>query len=162
MSPEQAELNVLDVDTRSDIYSLGVILYELLTGATPLDPAILRKAGFTEMQRMIREEKPIKPSTRIAHKRPQDGAVAGDGMIGREMDWVVMQALEKDRSRRYQTANGLGMDVRRILDDEPVSASPPSATYRIAKFAKRHRAAAVWSIVFMTFVLSAAIGMTAL
>ena len=111
---------------------------------------------------MIREDKPPKPSAR---NRPEPAAGRRDlrrRMIGREMDWVVMQALEKDRSRRYQTANGFGLDIRRILDDEPVSASPPSATYRFTKFAKRHRAAAVWGIVFLAFVLSAAIGMTAL
>ena len=153
MSPEQADLNAIDVDTRSDIYSLGAVLYELLTGTTPLDPSVLRKAGFTEMLRMIREDKPPNPSSRIS-------SLLREG--GRELDWVVMQALEKDPARRYQTAIGFGLDIRRFLDDEPVSASPPSASYRFAKFARRNRMAVAWTGVFTVVVIAAAIGMTML
>ena len=144
MSPEQAELNQLDVDTRSDIYSLGVLLYELLTGSTPLEHKRVMKAGLLEMLRVIREEEPPKPSTRLStsEQLPSIAASRGlepkklSGLVHGELDWIVMKALEKDRSRRYETANGLAQDVQRYLHDEPVQACPPSAAYRFRKFAQ--------------------------
>jgi serine/threonine protein kinase/tetratricopeptide (TPR) repeat protein len=147
MSPEQAELNQLDVDTRSDIYSLGVLLYELLTGTTPLERGRLKQAAFLEVLRLIREEEPPRPSTRLSttEQLPSIAANRGlepkklSGMVRGELDWIVMKALEKDRSRRYETANGLAADVLRYLADEAVQACPPSLAYRFRKFVRRNR-----------------------
>jgi serine/threonine protein kinase/tetratricopeptide (TPR) repeat protein len=147
MSPEQAKLNALDVDTRSDIYALGVLAYELLTGTTPFDAKRLRQAAFDEMLRIIREEEPPKPSTRLSttEELPSIAANRGlepkklSGVVRGELDWIVMRCLEKDRNRRYETAGGLARDVERYLADEPVQACPPSAGYRLRKFARRHR-----------------------
>ncbi len=151
MSPEQAEMSGLDIDTRSDIYSLGVLLYELLTGRTPFDPAELMRKGYDEIRRAIREQEPQTPSmflqtmadaTRatVAHHRQSDPAKLTKLVRG-DLDWIVMKALEKDRARRYDTANGLAMDVQRHLTNEPVIARPPSTGYRFRKFARRNRAA---------------------
>ena len=149
MSPEQAELNQLDIDTRSDIYSLGVLLYELLTGSTPLDRKRLKQAAVLEVLRVIREEESPRPSLRLSttEELPSIAACRNieprklSGLVRGELDWIVMKALEKDRNRRYETANGLAADLRRYLDDEPVQACPPSAGYRLRKFARRNRAA---------------------
>src|SRR5262249_4324859 len=156
MSPEQAELSGLDVDTRTDVYSLGVLLYELLTGTTPLDKERLRRVGYDEFRRAIREEEPPKPSTRMS-TLGQAGATASANrrsdprrlsqLFKGELDWVVMKALEKDRNRRYEAASALAADVLRYLADEPVQACPPSAWYRCRKFARRHKAALTAALV---------------
>jgi eukaryotic-like serine/threonine-protein kinase len=150
MSPEQAELSGLDVDTRSDIYSLGVLLYELLTGTTPFDKERLRTAGYDEIRRIIREEQPAKPSTRMSTLGQAAATVSANrgseprklsALFRGELDWIVMKALEKDRNRRYESASAFAADVERYLADEPVQACPPSAWYRFRKFARRNKAA---------------------
>jgi serine/threonine protein kinase/Tfp pilus assembly protein PilF len=149
MSPEQAELNQLDIDTRSDVYSLGVLLYELLTGSTPLTKQRLKQTPFPELLRLIREEEPPRPSTRLSATAGLLGVAADRGLdpkklcglVRGELDWIVMRCLEKDRNRRYETANGLARDVERYLADEPVLACPPSAGYRLRKFCRRNRRA---------------------
>ena len=148
MSPEQAELSGQDVDTRSDIYSLGVLLYELLTSTPPIDADALRRAGLDELRRLIRETEPPPPSTRlqtlgdklatVAESRRAEPATLHKTLRG-DLDWIVMKCLEKDRGRRYETANGLGMDLQRFLHHEPVVARPPSNLYRCRKFVRRHR-----------------------
>jgi tetratricopeptide (TPR) repeat protein/serine/threonine protein kinase len=147
MSPEQAGLNQLDIDTRSDIYSLGVILYELLTGTTPLERKRLKEGALLEVLRLIREEEPPRPSTRLSatDELPAIAANRGleprklSGLIRGELDWVVMKALDKDRSRRYDSANGFAADIQRYLGDLPVAACPPTAWYRLRKFAQRNK-----------------------
>jgi serine/threonine protein kinase/WD40 repeat protein len=151
MSPEQAEMSGLDIDTRSDIYSLGVLLYELLTSRTPFDANDLLRAGIDEVRRKIREDEPLRPSTRLSTMLDADLTTvakhhAADppkliNLLRGDLDWIVMKALEKDRTRRYETANGMAMDIQRFLGNEPVLARPPSQLYRLGKFARRNRAA---------------------
>ncbi|HJT33051.1 MAG TPA: tetratricopeptide repeat protein [Pirellulales bacterium] len=169
MSPEQAEMSGLDVDTRSDVYSLGVLLYELLTGTTPFENERLSQVGYDEMRRIIREEEPCKPSMRIStvgklattacQQRQSDPRKLSQLFRG-ELDWIVMKCLEKDRDRRYETANGLAADVRRYLKDEPVLAGPPSPWYRLRKFAWRNRlgVAAALSILLLILSLGVVVG----
>jgi non-specific serine/threonine protein kinase/serine/threonine-protein kinase len=163
MSPEQAEMSGLDIDTRSDIYSLGVLLYELLTGTTPLAKKRVREATYDEVRRLIREEDPPKPSTRlstsdsiaVAAQRRMEPAKLSKLVRG-DLDWITMKALEKDRTRRYETANGLARDIQRYLSDEPVEASPPSATYRLRKFARKHRMVLTTAAAFLALVTAGA------
>lgn len=148
MSPEQAEMSQLGIDTRSDVYSLGVLLYELLTGTTPLDKRRLRTVALDEMLRLIREEEPPKPSTRISQSDQSQRSSAARRnteasklarLVRGDLDWIVMKCLEKDRSRRYETATDLARDVQRFLVDDAIEARPPSALYRLSKFARRNR-----------------------
>jgi len=164
MSPEQAEMTALGIDTRTDIYSLGVLLYELLVGARPFDDKVLRQAGQAEIQRIIREVDPPKPSTRIsslgvdstviAHKRHTEPRALARELRG-DLDWIVMKCLEKDRTRRYDTANELALEIRRHLDHKPVLAGPPKASYRVSKFVRRNRAAVVVATVLLAAVAAA-------
>src|SRR5262245_10449456 len=183
MSPEQAKLNQIDIDTRSNIYSLGVLLYELLTGTTPFKRQRLREAAFDEVLRIIREEEPPKPSTRLSTLSTNSGSLPLAGRDGEgvssslasitanrhteparlskdilgELDWIVMNCLDKDRNRRYETANGLSRDIERYLCDEPVQACPPSAMYQFRKFVRRNKIAAAFVLMLLASVAALAV-----
>jgi tetratricopeptide (TPR) repeat protein/serine/threonine protein kinase len=171
MSPEQAGQSGLDIDTRSDVYSLGVLLYELLTGTTPFPKERFQQAAYDEIRRIIREEEPPRPSTRLSEARDTLPSISTrrqtepaklTKLVRGELDWVVMKALEKDRNRRYESANAFAADVQRYLNDEPVLACPPSAGYRLRKFVRRNKLAVAVAglVVFFLVVLGGGAGWT--
>ena len=168
MSPEQATFNNLDIDTRSDVYSLGVLLYELLTGSTPFTKKELEHKGLMEMLRVLREEEPPRPSTKLstADALPTLSANRGTepkkltGLLRNELDWIVMKALEKDRSRRYESANGFAADVQRYLFGEAVQAHPPSTAYRIRKFVRRNKGRVIAASLVLLALMAGMAGTT--
>src|SRR5580704_1443915 len=169
MSPEQAQMSGLDIDTRSDIYSLGVLLYELLTGSTPLDKRRIALAAYDEMLKIIREEEAPKPSVRLSQSTETLPSIAAlrkteparlKKMFDGDVDWIAMKALEKDRTRRYETANAFAADVMRYLNDEPVEATPPSTVYRVRKFVRRHRTPVLVATAIATLLVIAIAGTT--
>jgi eukaryotic-like serine/threonine-protein kinase len=171
MSPEQAQLDNLDIDTRSDIYSLGVLLYELLTGTTPLQRKLLKTTALFDLLRVIREQEPPRPSIRLSTTEELPSIAANrnveprklSGLVRGELDWIVMKCLEKDRNRRYESANGLARDIERYLHDEPVQACPPSAWYRFRKFTRRNKVAmATASVLGLAVALTVAVLATSL
>jgi WD40 repeat protein/tetratricopeptide (TPR) repeat protein len=169
MSPEQAELRPLEVDTRTDIYSLGVLLYELITGTTPFERSAMTGASYEEICRILRDQEPPKPSVRISTLAAEARTTVSadrctdpqqlNQMIRGDLDWIAMKALEKDRTRRYETANGLALDIARYLNEEPVLACPPSATYRLRKFARRNKVL-ITSLVLIASVMLVATGVS--
>jgi hypothetical protein len=168
MSPEQVALSNVDVDTRSDVYSLGVLLYELLTGTTPLPKERLKEISYDELRRIIREEEPPKPSTRISTMGQASTTISTQRksdpkrlnlLLRGELDWIVMKALDKDRNRRYESASALGADVQRYLNGEAVQACPPSAWYRLRKFARRNKVAVVMLVLLLAGIAGTTWGM---
>ncbi len=170
MSPEQAEMSGLDVDTRSDIYSLGVLLYELLTGRTPFDASELMSMGIDAMRKAIREKEPTKPSTKLATLKAEElqstaARHSSDApklihLLRGDLDWIAMKCLEKDRTRRYETANGLAVDIQRHLNNEPVMARPPSRMYRLQKSFRRNKVAYAAGATIVAALILGVIGTT--
>ncbi len=168
MSPEQADPSSMDIDTRTDIYALGVILYELLAGSPPIDAKSFKRVGVLEMLRMVREVDPPSPSTRLSKADDLPGIAASRGLepaqlrraLRGDLDWIVLKALEKDRARRYETANGFAADVMRHLASEPVLAAPPGRAYRMRKFARKHRGAVIAAGLVVFTLLAGIVGTT--